>query len=69
MVPMGTSRFFLTVAGVDAMAFRDAARSRGGVWLPRPNPDTGEFFMQVNPTLLRKSPEAVAQALLSAAKG
>ena len=33
------------------------------------NPDTGEFFMQVNPTLLRKSPEAVAQALLSAAKG
>ncbi|HEY0503453.1 MAG TPA: beta-eliminating lyase-related protein [Lysobacter sp.] len=67
-VPMGTSRFFLSVAGVDAMALRERARDHG-VLLPRPNPDTGEFAMQVNPSVLRASPDTIAQGLLTAAKG
>jgi threonine aldolase len=67
-VPMGTSRFFLSVTGADAMAVRERAR-RYGVLLPRPNPDTGEFAMQVNPSVLRAAPEAIAQGLLAAAKG
>lgn len=67
-VPMGTSRFFLSVAGIDGMALRERAKGRG-LRLPRPNPDTGEFAMQVNPSVLRASPEAIAQGLLAAVKG
>lgn len=66
-VPMGTSRFFLSVAGVDAIAVRERAREHG-VLLPRPNPDTGEFAMQVNPSMLRSTPETIAGGLLAAAK-
>lgn len=67
-VPMGTSRFFLSVAGVDGMALRERARGRG-LLLPRPNPDSGEFALQVNPSVLRASPEAIAQGLLASVKG
>lgn len=66
-VPMGTSRFFLSVTGVDATAFRTRTRQRG-VWLPRPDPDTGEFAMQVNPSVLRAAPDTIAQALMAAVK-
>lgn len=66
-VPMGTSRFFLSVTGVDAAALRERARQHG-VLLPRPYPDTGEFAMQVNPSVLRSTPEAIAQGLLAAVK-
>lgn len=66
-VPMGTSRFFLSVAGADAAAVRERARQHG-VLLPRPNPETREFAMQVNPSVLRATPEAIAQGLLAAAR-
>ncbi|HZX78727.1 threonine aldolase family protein [Lysobacter sp.] len=66
-VPMGTSRFFLSVTDADAAAVRERARQQG-VLLPRPNPETGEFAMQVNPSVLRTTPETIAQGLLAAAK-
>lgn len=66
-LPAGTSRYFMAVTG-DAPAFRDRARTRG-LLLSRPHPQTGEFAMQVNPSVLRASPETIAQGLLDAANG
>jgi len=62
-VPNGTSRFFLTVTGVapDVLAERAARR---GVIL-NAHPGTGVFSMQVNPTLMRTSPAALARILIA----
>ncbi|MFC0676362.1 threonine aldolase family protein [Lysobacter korlensis] len=67
-VPNGTSRFYLTVSGVapDAFAARLAER---GIVLPPPHPDTGAFGLQLNPTILRTSPAALARAFVEAATG
>jgi len=64
-VPQGTSRFYLGMGGVapDVLARRAADRN---VYLPQPLPDTGEFPMDVNATILRMSPDALARALLDA---
>ncbi|QDH70613.1 threonine aldolase family protein [Marilutibacter alkalisoli] len=65
-IPNGTSRFFIAVEGGDLRAVV-ARAARRDVLLPRPNPVTGEFAMQVNPTVLRMTPEALAGILVDAA--
>lgn len=65
-LPAGTSRYFLAVSG-DTQTFRERARQRG-LLLSRPHPQTGEFAMQVNPSVLRSSAEAIAQGLIEAAR-
>jgi threonine aldolase len=67
-VDKGTCRFFMKVADTDARRLPEAAR-RHQVYLANPHPDTGVFTMQVNTSVLRSSPEALARALLAAAAG
>lgn len=64
-LPRGTSRFFLKATGVapDALAAR---ASRRGIVLPHARPDTGEFPMQVNPSILRMPPAALARIFIDA---
>src|SRR5690606_6136417 len=64
----GTSRFFMTVTGVEPELFREHAATQGVV-LSHGHPGTGRFAMQVNPTLLRVSAEALAGKFISAAGG
>ena len=66
-LPDGTSRFFLTVHGTDAAAFAARARASGIVLAP-PRTDTGELPMQVNATVLRSTPEALARTLIGLAQ-
>jgi threonine aldolase len=61
-VPNGTSRFFLTLPDADPRAMMERAAKRD-VLLPRPNPATGTFAMQVNPSVLRMAPEVLAEIL------
>ena len=67
-VPNGTSRYFMAVKGVDVAAMVVRAR-RHQVFLSQPNPVKGMFAMQVNPSVLRSTPEALAKALMDAATG
>ncbi|GAB3747852.1 threonine aldolase family protein [Lysobacter olei] len=67
----GTSLFFLSAPGaasnvLDALTTRARAR---GVRLPHANPATGEFGLQVNTSLLRKTPAQVAGVLIEALAG
>lgn len=62
----GTSRFFLTVVGAAPNELTGRARENG-VILPYARPDTGEFPMQVNPTIMRTTPETLARVLIDAA--
>lgn len=65
-LPNGTSRVFLDVDGIDADAF--AARlDAAGIAIAPPWPGTARFWLQVNPTWLRRSPDAIAGTLLDAA--
>ncbi|MCF7222643.1 threonine aldolase family protein [Marilutibacter chinensis] len=66
-LPNGTSRFFLSVEGVAPQAVVTRA-ARRGVRLPWTNASTGEFAMQVNPTVLRMPPEALAEVFEEAVK-
>ncbi len=67
-LPDGSSRFFLSVAGVAPELVAERARGRGLV-LAWPHPDTGEFPVQVNPTLLRLPPAELARRLLDSLDG
>ncbi len=67
-VPQGTSRYFMAVKGVDAVAMAGRARAHG-VLLPAPHPVNGALAMQVNPSVLRSTPEALARVLVAAASG
>lgn len=67
-VPNGTSRFFMTVKGADPAAMVAQAR-RHDVVLASPNPATGVFTLQVNPSVLRSSAGALARVLADAASG
>ena len=67
-LPDGSSRFFLSVAGVAPELVAERARGRGIV-LAWPHPDTGEFPVQVNPTLLRLPPAELARRLLDSLDG
>lgn len=65
-VPDGTSRFYLSAPGVgaDVLAARLLERD---IVLPGIAPDAAEFPMQVNPTILRASPRALADLFHAAA--
>ena len=66
-VSNGTSRFLMSVPGVLPEAFINRALKHNVV-LPHPHPDTGLFQMQVNPTLLRISPEKLARIFIDSIK-
>lgn len=65
-IAQGTSRFLLSVAGVAPEDF--ALRLRGKNILLREVNARGQFPMQVNPTILRMSPRALAAAFIAALK-
>ena len=67
-VPRGTSRFFMTVAGAAPELFRERLAQQH-VALPRGDPDSGRFALQVNPTLLRVSADTLAGTFINAAGG
>lgn len=60
-LPQGTSRFFLSTRGIAPERFTERVRERDIILGPA-HPQSGEFALQVNPTLLRKSPAALAAA-------
>lgn len=64
-VPDGTSRFFLGVTGIAPDVFSGRAAS-ANVYLPQAIPDTGEFPMDVNATILRMTPDALARIFIGA---
>jgi threonine aldolase len=66
-LPDGTSRFFLAVSGIDPGLVAERLRAHD-VILPQPHPDTGAFALQVNPTLLRSDPGALARRFIEAAE-
>lgn len=61
----GTSLFFLKAPGVDAERVVARVHERG-VQLSLPRPETGEFAMMVNTSLLRRPAGEIAQALVDA---
>jgi threonine aldolase len=67
-LPDGTSRFFLSVTGLPPAVLAERLRGRG-VFLAGPHPDTGEFALQVNPTLLRAPPDELARRFLDSLAG
>lgn len=65
--PNGTSRFLLTVSGVAPDDWTARLRRRG-VILPYAHPGSGVLAMQVNPTVLRTSPDVLAQIFIASMK-
>ncbi len=63
-VPNGTSRVFLSVKGVAPELFMANAATHL-ISLPQFNPSTGDFGLQVNPSLLRVEPDEVVHRLRS----
>jgi threonine aldolase len=61
----GTCRVYLDVHGADPQQLVARARDHG-VQLPNPRPDTGEFPLQVNLSLLRRPAAEIAQVLIAA---
>ncbi len=61
----GTSKFYLVVPGMDAELLPPRLAA-SGVILQQGTSATGELGLQVNATLLRRPPEAVAQAFIDA---
>lgn len=59
-MPNGTCRFFMTVTDMDPDALVQRAR-QNGVFLANPDKETGRLTLQVNTSVLRSSPEALAQ--------
>jgi threonine aldolase len=66
--PNGTCRFYLLATGVAPDVFAERLREQGVV-LSRGTTDAGEFPMQVNATLLRTSPTALARNFIQALTG
>lgn len=64
----GTSRFFLQVTGIAPDAFAERLRAND-VILVGPLPDTGEFPLDVNATILRVAPATLAHYFFEAARG
>lgn len=67
-LPNGTCRFFLSVSGTDPETFVGRLGKRGVV-VARIRPDASEFAMQVNATILRMSPDALARIFIGAIEG
>ena len=66
--PHGTCRFYLSANGVAAEVFVERLRKHGVV-LSQGTTDAGEFPMQVNATLLRMPPAALARIFIQAMAG
>lgn len=66
-VPNGTSRFLLTASGVAPEVLTEHVLKRG-VILPHAQRDTGVFPMQVNPTITRTPPAALARIFTESMK-
>ena len=64
-VPNGTSRFLLTVSGIAPEVFAEKL-SKQDVMLPPPPPGVSTFQMQVNPTMLRTTPEKLSRVFFVA---
>ena len=64
-VPEGTSRFFLGVTGIAPDVFSGRAAS-ANVYLPQALPGTDEFPIDVNATILRMTPDALARIFIDA---
>lgn len=64
-VPDGTSRFFLGVTGIAPDMFSGRAAS-ANVYLPQAIPGTDEFPIDVNATILRMAPDALARIFIDA---
>lgn len=64
----GTSRIFMAASSIDAQTLVERAASHD-VRLPPAHPGTGEFSLEINPTLLRMAPAVVARILIQAAHG
>lgn len=67
-VANGTSRFHLAVRSLAPATFAERARKHE-VYLPPAHPVTGLMALQVNPSLLRTTPEALARVLKNAVAG
>lgn len=63
----GTSIFKITVAGIDPEKLLQKLRERN-IILPRPDKDTGVFWLTVNTTLNRVSPEELANYFIRSAE-
>lgn len=61
-LPNGTCRFFMNVRDTDLDALVQRAR-RNEVFLANPDKESGRFTLQVNTSVLRSSPEALAKVL------
>lgn len=64
----GTSRVFLKPLAGDPQTLRTRAGDQGIV-LSQAHPEAGEFALEINSTLLRKPPAAVARTLIQAVRG
>ena len=64
----GTTRFYMSVAGVPLDGLRQRAAERG-VMLPGAPPEASEIPLQVNTSILRMPPELLARKLADAASG
>jgi threonine aldolase len=67
-VRQGTSRFLLEVPGIAPELLAERLLRRG-VTFPLPQPNSGYFPMQVNPTILRSTPTVLAQAISNSLTG
>lgn len=67
-IPNGTSKFFLTVPGQNAELLVRGLATRGVV-LQRGTSASGEIGVQVNATLLRRTPQALARDFVDALDG
>ncbi len=68
-IPEGTSRFFLSVPGVDADKFSERLRASDVAFPTHPLPGTTTFGVQVNPSFNRITPEKLAERFLAALAG
>jgi threonine aldolase len=66
-LPNGTSRFFLTASGIAPEVLAERLLKRG-IILPHAQSDTGVFPMQVNPTINRTTPGALARIFTESMK-
>ena len=67
-IPQGTSRFLLEVPGIAPELLAERLLRRG-VKFPHPQPNSGFFPMQVNPTILRSTPTALTQTISNSLTG
>lgn len=68
-VANGTSRFFLSAAGVAPDVLGERLERRGVTIARHVRPDTGELPMEVNPTITRMAPDALARIFFDAMNG